>query len=56
MSASAPIGVGVVGLGFMGRTHLAAYAEADAQGHANRLVAVCDPSPARRRGAPPARA
>ena len=50
MSASAPIGVGVVGLGFMGRTHLAAYAEADAQGHANRLVAVCDPSPARRRG------
>jgi predicted dehydrogenase len=47
---SAPLGVGVIGLGFMGRTHVAAYRAADAAGHANRLVAVADPDEARRRG------
>ncbi|MCC7014285.1 MAG: Gfo/Idh/MocA family oxidoreductase [Planctomycetes bacterium] len=44
------IGVGVVGLGFMGRTHLAAYRAADAAGLRNTLVAVCDQDPERRRG------
>jgi len=43
-------GVGVIGLGFMGRTHVAAYRAAEASGHANRLVAVCDADEARRRG------
>ncbi len=45
---SKPIGVGVVGLGFMGATHGAAYRRADAQGFANRLVAVSDRNPERR--------
>jgi predicted dehydrogenase len=47
-----PIGVGVIGLGFMGRTHLAAYRSADAAGLRNRLVAVCDRSAERRQGLP----
>jgi predicted dehydrogenase len=34
--------VGVVGLGFMGRTHLAAWRAADAAGFANEIAAVCD--------------
>ena len=38
----ASIGVGIVGLGFMGRQHLLAYRSADERGHANHLVAVCD--------------
>ncbi|NUP94595.1 MAG: gfo/Idh/MocA family oxidoreductase, partial [Planctomycetaceae bacterium] len=46
--ATRKIGVGVIGLGFMGRTHLAAFAAADAAGFGNRLVAVCDSDPARR--------
>lgn len=46
----APVGVAVVGLGFMGATHLAAYAAADAAGWSNRLVAVCDRDGDRRRG------
>jgi predicted dehydrogenase len=37
-----PIGVGVVGLGFMGRTHLRAYQAAAAAGLPCELVAVCD--------------
>lgn len=45
-----PIGVGVIGLGFMGRTHIQAFAKADAAGWANRLVAVCDQDPERRAG------
>jgi predicted dehydrogenase len=48
--AAAPLGVGVVGLGFMGRTHLAAYAAARELGFAHRLVAVADPDPERRAG------
>lgn len=47
-------GVGVLGLGFMGRTHVAAWAAAAAAGLPNRLVAVCDPDPARRAGRVPA--
>jgi predicted dehydrogenase len=50
MKRTRPIGVGVVGLGFMGRTHVEAYRAADAAGFANRLVAVCDASPERRAG------
>ncbi len=48
--ARRPIGVGVVGLGFMGRTHVEAYRAAGAAGFANRLVAVCDTDPERRGG------
>lgn len=44
------IGVGVVGLGFMGRTHVEAYANARGNGLANRLVAVADGDAARRTG------
>ncbi len=40
-----PVGVGVIGLGFMGRIHVEAYRGAGA-----RLVAVCDGAPARLRG------
>lgn len=36
------IGVGVVGLGFMGRTHLAAYRDAAAAGLPCQVTAVCD--------------
>ncbi len=39
------VGVGVIGLGFMGRTHVEAYRDAGA-----RLVAVCDGSPERLSG------
>jgi len=42
--------VGVVGLGFMGRTHLGAYAAVRETGEPNHVVAVCDRDPARRRG------
>lgn len=50
MSNARSIGVGVIGLGFMGRTHVGAYAAANAAGFANRLVAVCDRDPDRRAG------
>lgn len=43
-------GVGVIGLGFMGRTHIGAYAAADGAGFRNRLVAVADESAERRKG------
>jgi predicted dehydrogenase len=42
--------VAVCGLGFMGRTHLAAYAAAAAAGFPNRLVAVADRNAERRAG------
>lgn len=45
-----PLGVGVIGLGFMGRTHVEAYAAAHAAGLPNRLVAVADGDAARRAG------
>ncbi|TVR99763.1 MAG: gfo/Idh/MocA family oxidoreductase [Phycisphaerales bacterium] len=41
-----PIGVGVVGLGFMGRTHLNAYNSAAESGLPCRVVAVCSSDPA----------
>lgn len=46
----AKIGVGVIGLGFMGRTHVACYRAAEAAGLPCELVAVCDRSEARLRG------
>lgn len=42
--------MGVVGLGFMGRTHLGAYAAVRKTGEPNRIVAVCDRDAVRRRG------
>lgn len=45
-----PPGVGIIGLGFMGRTHLKAYRRAAAAGFANRLVAVADADAERRQG------
>lgn len=51
---SREIRVGIVGLGFMGRTHLAAYRAAAAHGRPNRLVAVADASRERLTGRAPA--
>ncbi len=49
---STPVGVGVIGMGFMGRTHAAAYADNAARSPgACRLVAVSDPNPERMRAA-----
>lgn len=42
MSADQPIGVGIIGLGFMGRTHLAAYQAAAVAGHPVRVAGICD--------------
>ena len=53
---SEKLGVGIVGLGFMGQTHLGAYQRADEAGFGNKLVAVCDADPERRAGKAPARA
>jgi len=44
------IGIGVIGLGFMGQTHVRAYQSAAADGFGCRLVAVCDPDAERRAG------
>src|SRR5688572_12010705 len=44
------INTAVIGLGFMGATHVAAYQSAARAGFPCRLVAVCDPQPARRQG------
>lgn len=44
------INVGIVGLGFMGATHIGAYLKAAAEGYPCRLAAVCDADPARRSG------
>ena len=44
------LGVGIVGLGFMGQTHLGAYQRAAEAGFKNRLVAVCDADPMRLEG------
>lgn len=43
-SSPAPIGIGVIGMGFMGRTHVRAYQRAIAQGQAAKLLALCDRS------------
>ncbi len=51
---SVPLGVGVIGLGFMGCTHLRAYQAAARDLGACELVAVCDSSPDRLNGEPTA--
>lgn len=43
-------GIGVLGLGFMGRVHLAAWQRAAQEGHPCRVVAVCDRDADRRAG------
>jgi len=48
------IGVGVIGLGFMGRTHLAAWKAAERAGLPCRLVAIADGERARLDGRPQA--
>lgn len=45
-----PIGIGIVGLGVMGQTHLRAVRAAAAAGLPCRLAAVCDADPARLTG------
>lgn len=45
-----PVRIGVIGLGFMGRTHVAAIEAARRSGLDCRLVAVCDGDERRRRG------
>lgn len=50
MSDERTIGVGVIGLGFMGQTHLAAYQKARDEGIACRVVAVSDRNPDRLTG------
>lgn len=40
-----PLRVGIVGLGFMGRVHLAAYAAANAAGTPCRVIGVCERAP-----------
>src|SRR3954468_21614645 len=50
----AKIGVGVIGLGFMGQIHVRAYQSAAADGLPCELRAVCDPDSARLTGHPSA--
>src|SRR5438552_2671580 len=45
-----PVRVGIIGLGFMGATHVAAYTAAHEAGFACELVAVCDRKESRLRG------
>jgi predicted dehydrogenase len=48
------IGIGVAGLGYMGRTHLLAYRALEAQSFPCRVVAVCDSNAERLTGIVPA--
>ncbi|MBX3383501.1 MAG: Gfo/Idh/MocA family oxidoreductase [Phycisphaeraceae bacterium] len=50
VTPSIPLRVGIVGLGFMGRTHLGAFLAAQQAGYPCVLAAVCDPSPEKRAG------
>ncbi len=45
-----PVGIGIIGLGFMGATHIRAYASAAKAGFECRLVAVADRNDERLRG------
>ncbi len=45
-----PVGVGVLGLGFMGQRHVLAYNAAARDGHPCKVVGVCDPNPDRLSG------
>jgi predicted dehydrogenase len=49
-SPASPVRVGVIGLGFMGATHVAAYQAAAGAGYPCVLAAVCDRKESRRRG------
>lgn len=49
-STKPPIGIGVIGMGFMGQTHTRAYLAAAADGSPCVLRAVCDRDPDRRAG------
>jgi len=49
-SGGRPLGVGVIGLGFIGREHLRAWDAAARDGLPVRLAAVCDTDPERRAG------
>jgi predicted dehydrogenase len=51
-NSPARLGVGVIGLGFMGQIHVRAYQAAAADGLPCELRAVCDPDPARLTGRP----
>ncbi|KAA0216462.1 MAG: gfo/Idh/MocA family oxidoreductase [Leptolyngbya sp. PLA3] len=44
------VGVGIIGLGFMGRTHLSAYQRAEADGLPCHIAGVCDQNAARLSG------
>ena len=52
MSTTRNIGVGVIGLGFIGQTHVRAYQSAARDGFPCRLVAVCDQDERRLAGEP----
>ena len=52
--ADQAINIGVIGLGFMGATHIAAYQSAARNGFPCQLAAVCDSHPERRAGKLPA--
>ncbi len=48
--AAPPLRVGVIGLGFMGATHIGAFRAAAEAGYPCELAAVCDRKPSRRAG------
>jgi predicted dehydrogenase len=50
MSTPTPVRVGVIGLGFMGATHVTAYQLAAKDGFPCAVTAVCDQDPVRRAG------
>lgn len=50
MAEKKPVRVGVIGLGFMGATHVNAYQKAASDGAGCELTAVCDVDPKRRSG------
>lgn len=49
-----PVGIGIIGMGFMGQTHAKAYNAAAASGRPCAIRAVCDRDPDRRTGRPTA--
>lgn len=51
MNSPTPISIGIVGMGFMGQTHLKSFQSIHASTGAARVVAVADRDPARRSGA-----
>ena len=51
---SEPVGIGIIGMGFMGQTHARAYTAAAAAGFPGAIRAVCDRDPERRTGKPTA--